>query len=227
MARLIKTETEIEGRFEEVWLVVEEDALEQWPGGPREVVGRPAARADGLARARGQALFTADLRFPGMLHTAVLRSPHARARVARIDLTAALAAPGVRGAIGPGDAEMVDETCEYEGAGAAAVCADTLEQARAAIELIEIEWEPLDAVLDPVAAVEQGSILDTRARERGEVERGLAEADATVSATFHTQTVLHNSMETHQTIARWVGGSLEVHTSTQYIWGVRDQLATA
>jgi xanthine dehydrogenase YagR molybdenum-binding subunit len=227
VARLIKTETEVEGRFEEVWLVVEEDALEQWPGGPREVVGRPAARADGLARARGQALFTADLRFPGMLHAAVLRSPHARARVARIDLAAALEAPGVRGAIGPGDADMVDETCEYEGAAAAAICADTLEQAEAAIALVEIEWELLDAVLDPVEAVEQGSILDTRDRERGDVARGLAEAAATVSATFHTQTVLHNSMETHQTIARWVGGALEVHTSTQYIWGVRDQLATA
>ena len=42
MARLIRTEKEVEGRFEEVWLVVEEDALEQWPAGPREIVGRPA-----------------------------------------------------------------------------------------------------------------------------------------------------------------------------------------
>ena len=47
MARLIRTEKEVEGRFEEVWLVVDEDALEQWPAGPREVVGRPGARIDG------------------------------------------------------------------------------------------------------------------------------------------------------------------------------------
>ena len=40
MARLIRTEKEVEGRYEEVWLVVEEDALEQWPAGPREVVGK-------------------------------------------------------------------------------------------------------------------------------------------------------------------------------------------
>ena len=81
MARLIRTEKEVEGRFEEVWLVVEEDALEQWPEGPRDVVGRPATRVDGLARARGEALFTADVRLPGMLHAAVLRSPHPRAKV--------------------------------------------------------------------------------------------------------------------------------------------------
>ena len=52
MARLIRTEKEVEGRFEEVWLVVEEDPLEQWPDGPRDVVGRPAPRQDG-ALARG------------------------------------------------------------------------------------------------------------------------------------------------------------------------------
>ena len=79
VARLIRTEKEVEGRFEEVWLVVEEDALEQWPAGPREIVGRPAQRVTGPMRARGEARYTADLRLPGMLHAAVLRSP-ARAR---------------------------------------------------------------------------------------------------------------------------------------------------
>ena len=46
MARLIRTEKEVEGRFEEVWLVVEEDALDQWPAGPGTVVGRDATRKD-------------------------------------------------------------------------------------------------------------------------------------------------------------------------------------
>jgi len=85
MARLIRTEKEVEGRFEEVWLVVEEDALEQWPAGPREIVGRPAQRVTGPMRARGEARYTSDLRLPGMLHAAVLRCPHARARV-RLEL---------------------------------------------------------------------------------------------------------------------------------------------
>src|SRR6476619_3556074 len=93
VARLIRTEKEVEGRYEEVWLVVEEDALEQWPAGPREIVGRPAPRIDGFERARGEAVYTADVKLPGMLHTAVLRSPYAHARVARIDVSPALAQP--------------------------------------------------------------------------------------------------------------------------------------
>ena len=48
MARLIRTEKEVEGRYEEVWLVVEEDPLDQWPDGPQEVVGRAAPRQDGV-----------------------------------------------------------------------------------------------------------------------------------------------------------------------------------
>ena len=92
MARLIKTEKEVEGRYEDVWLVVEEDALDQWPAGPGEVVGRPTPRITGPQRARARR-YTADVQLPGMLHTAVLRSPHAYARVKSIDLSRALAAP--------------------------------------------------------------------------------------------------------------------------------------
>ena len=73
MARLIRTEKEVEGRYTEQWIVVEEDVLEQWPEGPLQTVGRPATRVDGLARARGEARYTQDVRLPGMLHAAVLR----------------------------------------------------------------------------------------------------------------------------------------------------------
>ena len=96
MARLIRTEKEVEGRYEEVFVVVEEDELDQWPAGPLQVVGRPATRKTGAARARGEILYTADVSFPGMLHTAILRSPHANAKVTRIDLSPALEAPGVQ-----------------------------------------------------------------------------------------------------------------------------------
>jgi CO/xanthine dehydrogenase Mo-binding subunit len=227
VARLIRTEKEVEGRFEEVWLVVEEDALEQWPEGPRDVVGRPAARVDGLARARGEALFTADVRLPGMLHAAVLRSPHPRAKATRIDLSNARKAPGVRAAIGPGDIPALSDEPGYEGQAVAAVCADTLAQARAAIGLVDVEWDVLEPLLDPDEAVARGSLLGTRKSDRGDLERGLAEADVVVEATYRTQVVLHNSMETHQSICRWVGEELEVHISTQYVWGVRNELATA
>ena len=94
MARLIRTEKEVEGRYEEVWIVVDEDALDQWPAGPLTTVGRSVPRVDGTDKARGNALFTADIQLPGMLHAAVLRSPYARARVTSIDVEPARKAPG-------------------------------------------------------------------------------------------------------------------------------------
>ncbi len=103
MARLIRTEKEIEGRYTEQWIVVDEDTLDQWPDGPLSTVGRPAERIDGLEKARGEAVYTADVHLPGMLHAAVLRSPHAHARVKSIDLAAARQAPGVRGVVDTAD----------------------------------------------------------------------------------------------------------------------------
>ncbi len=226
MARLIRTEKEVEGRYEEVWLVVEEDALEQWPAGPRSIVGQPALRQDGLERARGEAVYTADLKLPGMLHAAVLRSPYAHARVARIDLTPALALPGVHAAIGPQDIEQLTDECGFQGAAVAAVCADTYAHARAAVAAIDIDWEELPVLLDPDEAVARGELIgEPRVRERGDYERGLAEADVVVEGTYRTQVVLHNSMETHQSVVQWVGDTLEVYISTQYIWGIRDEIA--
>ena len=228
MARLIRTEKEVEGRYSEQWIVVEEDVLEQWPAGPRGIVGRPARRLDGLERARGQAVYTADFSPPGMLHTAVLRSPHARARVKNLDLTRARTAAGVRGAIGPEDCHVLVREPSFQGAPVAAVAANSAERAREALELVEIEWEVLEPLLDPDQAVQRESFVDEpRHYTRGDVDRGLAEADVVVEGEYRTQTVLHNAMETHQSVCRWEGDTLEVYTSTQYIWGVRDEVADA
>jgi CO/xanthine dehydrogenase Mo-binding subunit len=255
MARLIRTEKEVEGHYTEQWIVVEEDALEQWPEGPLDVVGRPAARVDGHERARGEATYTADVRLPGMLHAAVLRSPYARARVGRIDASRALEAPGVRAVLLPEAAEapptrrtaavesdpgqiagalaerarVAPLTTEpgYDGHAVAAVAAETFGQALRALELIEVDWEPLEPLLDPDEAVRRSSVVsDARVSERGDLERGLAEADAVVEAEYRTQAVLHNSLETHQAICRWHGdGELDVWISTQFVWGVRDTVA--
>jgi CO/xanthine dehydrogenase Mo-binding subunit len=226
VARLIRTEKEVEGRYEDVWLVVEEDSLEQWPAGAREVVGRPAPRVTGPLRARGEARYTADLQLPGMLHAAVLRSPHARARVKRIDLSPALGAPGVRAAIGPGESHVLVEEAGYQGVAVAAVAADTFAQARAAADLIDVEWEVGEPLLDPDEAVQRGQLLEEpRHYERGDVDSALAGADVVVEAEYRTQTVLHNSMETHQAVCEWRGDSLDVYISTQYIWGIRDSVA--
>jgi CO/xanthine dehydrogenase Mo-binding subunit len=226
VARLIRTEKEVEGRFEEVWIVVEEDPLEQWPEGPREVVGRPAPRKDAPERVRGEARYTADIRLPGMLQAAVLRSPHAHARVKRIDLAPALALPGVRAAIGPGEAHGLNEEAGFSGAAVAAVAADTFRQAQAAVAAIDVEWDELEVVLDPDEAVKRELFTaEPRTYERGDVEQALAQADVVVETTYRTQTVLHNSLETHQAICEWVGDRLDVYISTQFIWGVRDAVA--
>jgi xanthine dehydrogenase YagR molybdenum-binding subunit len=228
LARLIRTEKEVEGRFEEVWLVVEEDPLTQWPAGPLAVVGRAAPRKDAAERVRGEARYTADIQLPGMLHAALLRSPYAHARVARVDFARALALPGVRAALGPGDAKGLEAEAGYAGAAVAAVAADTAAQARSALDAVEVEWEPLEAVLDADDAVARGLVTaPSAAYERGDFERALAGADAVVEGTYRTSVVLHNSMETHQAVCEWVGDTLHVFISTQYIWGVRDQLAEA
>ena len=228
MARLIRTEKEVEGRFEEVWLVVEEDPLEQWPAGARTTVGQPAQRVDALQRIRGEARYTADLSFPGMLHAAILRSPHARARAKDVDFTRALAAPGVRAALAPGEAEGLEAEAGYHGAPVAAVAAETLGQAIRALELVDVDWGISEPLLDPDEAVRLERYVNDEPdrHERGDFERGLAEADVVVEAEYRTHTVLHNALETHQSICRWEGDVLEVYTSTQYIWGVRDEIAS-
>jgi xanthine dehydrogenase YagR molybdenum-binding subunit len=226
MARLIRTEKEVEGHYTEEWVVVDEDELEQWPAGPLTVVGRPAERVDGHERARGQAPYTADVRLPGMLETAVLRSPYARARARKLDLSRAAEAPGVRAALGPDDTDALTREPGYHGHAVAAVAADSYDEAKAALDRIEVEWEVLEPLLDPDEAVRRGSLLsDPRHYDRGDVEAGFAEADVVVEAEYRTQAVLHNSMETHQAVCEWRGDELDVYISTQFIWGVREAVA--
>jgi xanthine dehydrogenase YagR molybdenum-binding subunit len=62
---------------------------------------------------------------------------------------------------------------------------------------------------------------------RGDFEQALAQADVVVEGTYRTSVVLHNAMETHQAVCEWVGDTLHVYISTQYIWGARDEIAEA
>ncbi|HZR96148.1 MAG TPA: xanthine dehydrogenase family protein molybdopterin-binding subunit [Gaiellaceae bacterium] len=226
MARLIRTEKEVEGRFEEVWLVVEEDPLTQWPAGPLAVVGREAERKDAPERVRGEARYTADIRLLGMLHAVLVRSPYAHARVRAIDLDSVLELPGVRGVLAPGEAKGLVEEAVYAGQPVAAVAAETAAQARRAAAAVQVDWEELEAVLDPEEAVARGQLTTEPTRtERGDFERALAEADVVVEGTYRTSVVLHNAMETHQSVCEWVGDTLHAYVSTQYIWGVRGELA--
>jgi xanthine dehydrogenase YagR molybdenum-binding subunit len=227
LARLIRTEKEVEGQYTEQWVVVDEDALDQWPEGPLAVVGQKVPRVDGAERARGQVPYTADLQLPGMLHTAVLRSPFARARVNTIDLRAARSAPGVRAVIGPGELDQLTDEPGYVGHAVAAVAAETFGQAQAAVERIAVDWEVLEPLLDPDEAVRQESFTNDGPDryERGDVERGVADADVVLEAEYRTQVVLHNAMETHQAVCHWEDDGITIYISTQYIWGIRRTMA--
>ena len=227
MARLIRTEKEVEGQYTEQWIVVDEDALDQWPEGPLTVVGRKVPRLDGEQRARGQAPYTADLQLPGMLHAAVLRSPHARARLDKLDLESARSAPGVRAVIGPDDLEQLTAEPGYVGHAVAAVAADTFAEAQAAVERIDVDWEVLKPLLDPDEAVRQESYTNDGPDryERGDFQRGLGEADVVVEAEYRTQVVLHNALETHQAVCHWEDDGITIYISTQYIWGIRKTMA--
>jgi xanthine dehydrogenase YagR molybdenum-binding subunit len=227
VARLIRTEKEVEGQYTEQWVVVDEDALDQWPAGPLATVGQKVPRIDGLQRARGEARYTADIQLPGMLHTAVLRSPYARARVAQIDLEPARTSSGVRGVLGPGELEVLVDEPGYVGQAVAAVAADTMDQAQAAVAAISVEWDVLEPLLDPDEAVRRESFTNNGpdTYERGDYERGLAEADVVVEAEYRTQVVLHNSLETHQAVCHWEEDGITIYISTQYIWGIRRDMA--
>jgi CO/xanthine dehydrogenase Mo-binding subunit len=132
----------------------------------------------------------------------------------------------VRAALGPGEAKGLEEEAGYSGAPVAAVAADTFGQARRAVDAIDVEWEELEVVLDPEQAVERG-MLTTEASnyERGDFDRALESADVVIESTYRTSVVLHNSLETHQAVCEWIGDTLNVYISTQYVWGVRDAVA--
>ena len=144
MPRLVKTVTEMEGRFEEKWVLVDE-ATSSRPGPPdAELARRRQARRrgrTGRAGVRGGARYTVDVTLPGMLHAAVLRSPLAHGRVRALDLDAARAVPGVRAVLGP-DTELSASRCgcrplgaepRYAGAPIAVVAADTRAAAAAGV----------------------------------------------------------------------------------------------
>jgi len=96
-AKLVKTEAVVEGRTEVRWTLVEEDDTPEFEdGAATRPIGEPTPRITARARTTGSARFTVDIALPGLLEAAVLRSPHANARVTSLDLDAARAVPGVR-----------------------------------------------------------------------------------------------------------------------------------
>ncbi len=136
------------------------------------LVGQSVVRIDSAAKATGEARYTADLTLPRMLHGKVLRSPHAHARILHIDTSKAERLPGVRAVVTGKDAAGVKwgvfnytrdhgllpaDKVRYIGEDVAAVAAEGEDTALEALGLIEVEYEVLPAVFDPVEAMQEGA----------------------------------------------------------------------
>ncbi|WP_445182741.1 xanthine dehydrogenase family protein molybdopterin-binding subunit [Pseudonocardia sp. Cha107L01] len=227
---------------------------------PRNWVGKSIRRVEDPKFLRGRGGYIADLVTPGTLHAAVLRSPHPHARILSTDITAALAAPGVHAVItGARAAELCDplpdfgpdpanhtwrclaaEKVRYVGEGVAVVVADSRYLAEDALPLIEVEYEPLAAVVDPEAALVDGAPLvheslgSNLAYERtfdfGEVERDFAEADVVISDRLRWRRSGGQPLETVGAIADYdhATGQLTVDTNslsfTSYLFMVAGTL---
>jgi CO/xanthine dehydrogenase Mo-binding subunit len=244
--RFASTKVEVEGR-EEI-KIVELPDLEPAPWGenePLSIVGQRVPRADALEKVTGRARYTADLQRGGMLHAAFVRAPVASGRVVRLDLAAALALPGVRGALEAaevpgvmhGGAPLFDQAIHWAGQPLLAICADTPELARQACALVVLEIEPtphavtVEAALAPDAPrVRPSGNLpkgQPRVSARGDVDAARATADVVVSLELRTPCALHTAMEPHGAAAEWIGDDLTVWESTQGIFQVRKDVARA
>jgi xanthine dehydrogenase YagR molybdenum-binding subunit len=244
MAKLLKGKTEWEGMSFDQYSIVEGEEPARWPPGAAfEFIGKSIPRVDGPAKVTGRAVYTYDTQLPGMLYGRVLRSPYPHARIRGIDVSKAVAYPGVRAVISYsnapatvlGDTRVFDRTVRYAGDEVAAVAADDGDIAEDALALIDVDYEELPFIIDIEGAVkpdapmvgEGGNIAGGKGRQyqRGDVQRGFAEADIIVEETFRTQSAQHSCMEPHGVVAAWNGDDLTVWESTQSISRVQGDIA--
>ncbi|MBI4466365.1 MAG: xanthine dehydrogenase family protein molybdopterin-binding subunit [Acidobacteria bacterium] len=222
-------------------------------------VGRPMKRKEDPRLIQGLGHYVDDLSLPGQLYAAILRSPHAHARLRKIDRSAAERAAGVvavitgediRGVLGtipvaaalpelkvpPHYPLAIDNIC-YVGEPVAVVVADDRYRARDAVDLIEVDYEPLPAVTDPEKALEKSSprvheqFKDNQAClwkiEAGFPDRAFKKADRIVRQRFLNQRLIPVAMEPRGVLASYDPGPelLTVWSSTQIPHLLRTQIA--
>jgi carbon-monoxide dehydrogenase large subunit len=221
---------------------------------PTGILGQRLLRREDPALLTGEARFTADLVVPGALHLAVLRSPYARARIRSVDTSAAASAPGVNAVFSGADladtwgapmpcawpvtADMKSPAhyplaigqANYVGDGVACVLATSAEAARDAIELIEVDYEPLEAVIDLEDALSDRVVIhdeigtnrsytwDLKIEEsEGAVDAAFAAARYTVKDRYIQQRLIPAAMEPRAVLAvpQPFGGDMTLYSATQ------------
>jgi putative selenate reductase molybdopterin-binding subunit len=181
-----------------------------------------------LRRATGQASFVGDVALPGTLHLALRRSPLAHARVARTEASNARALPGVAAVFAAGEPDgPLAGVVRYVGDRLAVAAADDLELARRAVESVDVELEPLAAVLDArAAALDASSIVGRAAVSEGDPEGTMAAAPHVVEGEWALPFVPAVPLEPPLAIT-WLDedGRLVVRTSAASPFRVRGLLA--
>jgi 2-furoyl-CoA dehydrogenase large subunit len=199
-------------------------------------VGRSVPRFEDEALLRGEGSFIDDLDpVRGARHAAVVRSPLAHARIVRLDPSPALEAPGVVGVLTGDDVAAMSrpfpagidspvpyfaaahETVRYVGEPVAVVVAGDRYLAEDAAELVEVEYEPLEPVLDPLAAAETEACVSDRSFEYGDVEEALARAEVVVRERFSFPRWSCTPVECYGVVADWdaAAGSLTAWANFQ------------
>lgn len=218
------------------------------------VINTPVHNIDGVAKVTGRAIYTFDVKLPGMLYGKILRSPYPHAKIKSIDTSRAEKLAGVKGVVTGKDTlgikqgiwrrfkELCDEEIlarekvRYIGEPVAAVAAVDEDTAEEALDLIEVEYEPLPAVFEPLDAIKEGAprlhehaernINVTRHIEWGDVDQGFKEADYIREDWFRCSSQHHVCMETHCAVASYSPeGKLTVYTSTQSHYYIQVLLA--
>ncbi|MCH8070052.1 MAG: molybdopterin-dependent oxidoreductase, partial [Candidatus Marinimicrobia bacterium] len=215
------------------------------------VVGKSLPRKDSFEKVTGRARYTDDIHLPNMLYGKILTSPFPHARILNIDTQKAEVLQGVKAiltwknvpdilyGVSPARYDehiLAKEKVCYIGDEVAAVAAIDEETCQKALDLIEVEYEELPAVFDPIEAMKDGAPLilerypnniNTRVDWNfGDVEKGFEEADLVLSDTYVGNRTYQSPMEPHCAIAEWNSDDrLTLYTSTQVVHYVRYQLS--
>ncbi len=208
------------------------------------VINTPVHNIDGVAKITGRAEYTFDVKLPRMLYGKILRSPYPHAKIIHIDTSKAEKLSGVKAVVTGKDTlgikqgiwrrfkELCDEEIlarsrvRYIGEPVAAVAAIDEDTAEEALDLIEVEYESLPGVFEPLEAIKEEApqlhehaernINVTRHIEWGDVDEAFQEADHIREDWFRCSSQHHVCMETHNAVASFTPDrKLTVWTSTQ------------
>jgi CO/xanthine dehydrogenase Mo-binding subunit len=226
-------------------------------------VGIPSPRVEGEQKVGGGAVYAVDVVVPDMLWAKVLRSPIAHGRIKKIDATKALALPGVCAIVTGADLAgakigkkivdmplLADGVVRYVGEKIAAVAAESEAIAEAALDLIEVEYQDLPIVTDPLEAMEPSApLLHPNVAEykgllqkietpsnvfvelhwkKGEVQEGFRQSDVVIENTFTVSAVHQAYIEPHSSLVRLNSdGTAEIWSSNKSPFALRDQVGNA